>query len=132
MGDDAKRAQVEAFIRDQIDSVPHIEALLLLWNHRPQTKTIEEVAGALFVEHDVARKILQDLTRQSLLTAATGPPQSYSYAAGSADRDRLIAAVDETYRRELIRLTRMIHAKGSQAAREFARAFRFTKDKEGK
>ena len=132
MGDDRPEKQVEAFIRDQIDSVPHMEALLLLWNHRPQARTLEEMASALFIARDLAKKILHDLTQQSLLEADAGPPQRYSYAAGSTDRDRLMTAVDETYRRDLVRLTGMIHAKGSQAAREFARAFRFTKDKEGK
>jgi predicted ArsR family transcriptional regulator len=132
MDEEQPKAQVEAFIRDQIDSVPHMEALLLLWNHRPKARTIEEMASALFVARDTAKKILQDLTRQSLLETDAGSPPRYSYAAGSADRDRLMTAVDATYRRDLVRLTGMIHAKGSQAAREFARAFLFTKDKERK
>ncbi len=130
MGNEQKETQVEAFIRDQIDSVPHMEALLLLWRHRPQARTIEEVASALFVPPDVAKKILQDLTRQSLLETDAGIAPAILICCRSADRDRLMTAVDETYRRELVRLTGMIHAKGSQAAREFARAFRFTKDKE--
>jgi hypothetical protein len=132
MGDEQRETQVEAFIRDQIDSVPHMEALLLLWNYRPQSRTIEEMASALFIAPDRAEKILQDLTRLSLLEADARPLQRYSYATGSADRDRLMTAVNETYRRELVRLTGIIHAKGSQAVRDFARAFRFTKDKEGK
>ena len=28
-------AEVRQFLLDQIDSVPHLEALLLLWNSRP-------------------------------------------------------------------------------------------------
>ena len=34
------------------------------------------------------------------------------------------------YRRELVRITRMIHAKGPAGARAFARAFKLTSDKD--
>ena len=43
-----------------------------------------------------------------------------------------MAGLDTAYRRELVRITRMIHAKGRAGARAFARAFKLTnaKDKE--
>jgi DNA-binding MarR family transcriptional regulator len=128
--EDQKKSEVDAFIRDRIDSVPHMEALLLLWNDRPQGRTVEEMAGALFVARELARRILQDLARQGLLEPAPGQPERYSYAKGPEAQNALMACVDEAYRRDLVRLTRMIHAKGPQSVREFARAFRFTKDKE--
>jgi len=40
----------------------------------------------------------------------------------------LMEELDRTYRRELVRISRMIHSKASPAVREFARAFKFTKD----
>ena len=52
-------ADVDGFIRDHIDSTPHLEALLLLWNDRPQGRTVDEMAHALFVTADAARNILQ-------------------------------------------------------------------------
>jgi hypothetical protein len=36
--------------------------------------------------------------------------------------------VDATYRRELVRISSMIHSKPSPAVRQFARAFRLKKD----
>jgi hypothetical protein len=39
-------------------------------------------------------------------------------------------AVAVTYSRELVRLSTLIHSRASLAVREFARAFRFTKEKE--
>jgi len=36
--------------------------------------------------------------------------------------------VDETYRREVVRVSTLIHSKPSSPVRDFARAFRFTKE----
>ena len=55
--------------------------------------------------------------------------RSFPLRAG-ADKDELIAAVDSAYRKELIRISRLIHSKPSAAVREFARAFRIKKDRD--
>ncbi|WP_348269841.1 hypothetical protein P8936_00075 [Edaphobacter paludis] len=119
--------EVDAFILDQIDTVPHLEALLLLWNNRPKQWTVEEMANALYVSSGVARNILQGLTRRGLL-ARHGVPELYRYESGK--RDGLVQAIDAAYRRNLIRISRMIHSKAAPGIREFAQAFRFTKDRE--
>lgn len=119
--------EVDEFILEQIDTVPHLEALLLLWNSRPKQWTVEEMANALYVPSGVARNILQGLARRGLL-ARQGAPDLYGYESGK--RDGLIQAVDAAYRRNLIRISRMIHSKAAPGIREFAQAFRFTKDRE--
>lgn len=121
---------VDEFIQKEIDSVPYLEALLLLWNTRPKQWTVEEMASALYVAPAEARSILQTLTRRNLLNAGSATPERYCYASDSGKRDSLIQAVDTTYRRDLIRISRMIHSKAAPAIREFAEAFRFTKDRE--
>ena len=118
--------EVDAFIRRDIDSVPHLEALLHLWNNRSRVHGVEDMARTLFIDHDQTAGVLDDLAGLTLLVRENA---GYRYA-GSPERDRLMTAVDLTYRRELVRVTRMIHSKGSQAARAFSRAFRFTKDRE--
>lgn len=117
---------VDQFIRDRIDTVPHLEALLLLWNSRPRQWSVDEMAQGLFVDSNAARRILQDLARQRLIQ---GYGDEYSYQPDTASHDRLIEAVDATYRRELIRITRMIHGKAPASVRAFADAFRI-KEKE--
>lgn len=47
----------DKFILDEIDSVPHLEALLLLWNNRPKQWTSREIADALYVAPGLAQKI---------------------------------------------------------------------------
>jgi hypothetical protein len=122
----AKRI-AEQFILDEIDSVPHLEALLLIWNSRPVSWSAEQMAQRLFVHPDAADRILQDLTRKNLIGLEAGTDRRYAYVS-TADRDQLMASVDETYRRDLVRLSRAIHAKGSPALQDFLRAFRLKKE----
>jgi len=120
---------VDRFLEDQIDTVPHLEALLLLWNSRPKEWSIEEMAKALYLAPEAAKEILDDLVRRRLISAIMGNTESFRYDP-ETDKDLLMAAVDSTYRRELIRVTRLIHSKASASVRAFARAFRIKKDRE--
>lgn len=119
-----RRVEVDHLILDEIDSVPHIEALLILWNNRPRTCAVEELAGLLFLPQDRTRQILEDLQQRALIVSGeTGSSYNSAYP-----RDHLMADVDRIWRRELVRVSNMIHSKASPAVREFARAFRFKKD----
>jgi hypothetical protein len=119
------RPDVDRFILEQIDSVPHLEALLLLWNTRPRRWTNDELARYLYIPSDRTRQIMRELQQRDLVVCES---DACLYNA-SETRDPLMAAVDHTWRRELVRLSNMIHSKASPAVREFARAFRFKKDK---
>lgn len=129
-GPDPIEQAVQQFIYDQIESVPHLEALLLLWNSRPQPWLTTNLAKRLYVDEPVARRLLQDLARRQLVDAAADPPDSFRYKSESAERDQLIAAVDATYRREVVRISTLIHTKPSASIQAFARAFRLTKERE--
>jgi hypothetical protein len=120
---------VDRFLRDQIDTVPHLEALLLLWNSRPKAWTVVDMANALFLAPQSAREILGDLVRQRLIAPVPETGESYRYEP-EPEKDQLLASVDSTYRRELVRISVMIHSKPSAAVRAFARAFRIKKDQE--
>jgi predicted ArsR family transcriptional regulator len=63
---------VDQFILDKIDSVPHLEALLLLWNSRPAEWSAEELAKRLYVDRSLARKLLEDLTREEIVVRVPG------------------------------------------------------------
>ncbi len=121
--------EVDRFILQEIETVPHLEALLLLWNSRPKEWTVEEMAGALYVAPGTAHSILQRLTRRGLL-ANPESSESYRYESVSSKRDCLIEAVEAAYRRDLVRISRMIHAAAAPAIRDFAEAFRFKKEEE--
>jgi hypothetical protein len=121
--------EVDQFIHTEIETVPHLEALLLIWNSRPQPWTVENLAQRLYISVESVQILMEDLVRRSLVAPAPGSSESYRYQSDSNEKDRLMASVDDVYRRELIRVSRMIHSKPSAAVRAFARAFRITKER---
>lgn len=116
--------QVDQFILDEIDSVPHLEALLLLWNSRPRQWPVTELAGSLYIPAERTQSILLDMEKRGLIQTDSG---LCCWNAASAHAE-LMQHVDRIYRRELVRISSMIHSKASPAVRQFARAFRLKKD----
>jgi len=121
--------QVLKFVLDEIDSVPELEALLLLWQNRPAAWNVADVARRLYIGPDEAQAVLADLSRKGLLTTDPEKPDSYRYESESAERNQLMGSTEAVYRRQIVRISTLIHSKPSSAVRDFARAFRFTKEK---
>ena len=130
MEGDTRRLQVDRFILAEIDSVPHLEALLLLFNSRPKMWSIDEMGQSLYVHNDVASKILENLVQRNLIAASPKAPQVFFYSQDEENRNQLMQDVDAVYRKEVVRISSMIHSKAPAGLRDFARAFRIKKDKE--
>lgn len=126
---DENQDEVLRFIEEEIDSVPELEALLLLWQQRPNPWRIEDLAKRLYIGVDETYSILLDLKRKRLISAVPEQAGVYLYDSESRERDRLISGTEELYRRHIVRISTLIHSKPSSAVRDFARAFRFTKEK---
>lgn len=118
------------FILDNIDSVPHLEALILFWNSRPVGWTCEELASRLYVPSEHVSAIIRDLVRMQFVQEIQAGPAKYAYVSRSPEQDDLMHRVDEAYRRDLVRISTMVHSKASSPIREFARAFRIRKDRD--
>lgn len=113
------------FIARRIDSVPHLEALLLLWENPSVVWTEEEISRRVYVSHDKARAILQDLARHGFVAAAE-VSGGYRYAQ-DWDEAQIMQQVAVSYRQNIVRVSNLIHSKAaSEAVQEFARAFNFT------
>jgi len=123
------KKEVDSFILNEIESVPHIEALLILRNRRSESFSIEQIAAQLYIPPESAQNILQDLVRRALVTSLSEEDSRYQYSS-SPEREALMQEVEITYQRELVRVANMIHSKASNAVRDFARAFRITKEKD--
>lgn len=121
---------VYQFILEHIDTVPQLEALVLLWTTRPRGWTCEELGARLYVPPDKVGDLLRDLVRKWFVSESTQLPTRYSYLPKSNEQDEMLARVQEAYKHELVRISTMIHAKASSSVREFARAFRFKKDQD--
>lgn len=122
------RQQVDRFIVDEIDSVPQLEALLLFWNNRPKIWSSESLARALYVPAEISDDILRHLAQRNLISEVAGMEGEFALNADSEEKEHLLASLDAIYRRELVRISNMIHTKASRAVRDFAQAFRLKKE----
>jgi hypothetical protein len=84
----------------------------------------------LYIPKDRVEVLLADLIREDLVSVTQGNPQVYGYNSVSIEQDQMIASVDATYRREVVRVATLIHSRPPSSLRDFARAFRFKKDRE--
>jgi hypothetical protein len=128
MSRDEPAEEVLRFITDQIDTVPHLEALLLLWEGRGRLLSTEQVAAKIYVPIEQAGRILEDLLRRRLVKMGPSATE-YEFDARWDATGEFMPRLATTYRRHLIRIATTIHAKASPAVREFARAFEPKKDK---
>jgi hypothetical protein len=118
------------FIHEHIDSVPHLEALILLWNSRPVGWTCDELASRLYVRSEQVAGVIRDLVRLQFFQEQPGDPLRYSYFPRSDEQNEMMRLIDDAYRRDLVRISTMVHSKASSPVREFARAFKFRKDRD--
>ena len=116
------------FIAENIDSVPHLEALILLWNSRPVGWTAEELSSRLYIHPEQVSLVMLDLVRLEIARELSGTPIRYTYFQRSDKWDDFMHRIDSAYRRDLVRISTLIHSKASSPVREFARAFRIRKE----
>ena len=122
-------ARVLQFLAERIDTVPQLEALLLLWENPQRQWSEEELAARIYVGRQVAATILQALQRQQLATAGPGSPVRYLYNPQWDASGEVMPELAATYRRHLVPIATFIHSRASTAVREFARAFDLKKDR---
>jgi DNA-binding MarR family transcriptional regulator len=120
---------VEQFLLDSIDTVPQLEALLLLFQSPGTVWTVMELAARIYVNDKQASGILEDLTRRALIARIEQSPATYQYIERSPEQSTLLDQVAQSYRTQLVQVTRLIHSHASGSVRDFARAFRL-KDKD--
>ncbi|HEU4655487.1 MAG TPA: MarR family transcriptional regulator [Steroidobacteraceae bacterium] len=118
--------EVLQFLTDYIDTVPQLEALLLLWENPHTTWTESEIAARIYVRPETAAEILRTLVRRGFVKAQEGG--GYRYESQWDKRDTM-ATVANAYRQNLIPVSTFIHSKASSSVREFARAFEFKRDR---
>lgn len=122
-------ARVLQFLAERIDTVPQLEALLLLWQDPQRLWSEEELAGRIYVGRQVAATIMQALQRQQLITAEPAATIRYRYDPQWDPSGEVMPEVAAAYRRHLVPLATFIHSRASTAVREFARAFDLKKDR---
>jgi hypothetical protein len=125
MADDSLPDDLREFILRYIDSVAHLEALLLLHGNPEETWTVARSAQRLYVTEQQASDVLNRLCADGFLSCEN---DVYRYAGQSQEQRAVIDRLAEAYTRQLIPITNIIHAR-PRRIREFADAFKFRKDR---
>ncbi|HWD98588.1 MAG TPA: hypothetical protein VG345_06115 [Bryobacteraceae bacterium] len=123
-----EEGDVFRFLFARIDSVPHLEALLLIWRSRPRPWHAADISANLFIEAKEGEKLVHDLLRRGLIAVSASDPSCFRYPEGDAQQEAMMKAIEETYRKDLIKVSRFIHSKQRNSMSDFADAFRFRKD----
>jgi hypothetical protein len=116
---------VRRLIVDLIDSIPELEAILLLRAHRDRAWTAEEAGARLYVSVTVAAHVLAVLAERGFVARAA---LGFRYAPATPELDQLVATLATVYAQNLIAVTHLIHSKPATSIRQFADAFRLRKD----
>lgn len=117
---------IARFVLESIDSVGHLEALLLLSRDGEQRWTVSDIARRLYVSEQQAELILQDLEGRQLIERDGA---RYHLHAGTAELAALLADLRRVYSTHLIQITNIIHAKPRSRVQEFAEAFNLKRGK---
>lgn len=112
------------FIAQYIDSIAHIEALLLLRDSPGQDWTIEKVASRLYITEAESIRVLSDLERNGFFARSD---DHYRFACRSPELEELSRRMAQLYRQKLIPVTNLIHSK-EKRVQQFADAFRLRKE----
>lgn len=124
----AEDQEVLQFILERLETVPHLEAALLIWQNQSVEWTADLLASRIYVSSARGRSILEDLARQGMLRKREPDGEVFMYdPAWDAERG-MLPRIADLYRRQLVRVTKLIHSKGSSSVREFARAFQIKKE----
>jgi hypothetical protein len=100
--------ELYAFLFEHVDSVPHMEALLQLWDSRPKVWPLSELAARLHLEPPAAQSILSDLVRRGLATASAEAPRRFGYLS-TLHNDSMIDVLARAYRTDLVRISTALH-----------------------
>lgn len=128
MGEEEIPDDMRRFILARIESVPHLEALILARGNPGTVWDADELARRLFTNREVAAGLLRDLCVGGFLVARAGDPPRYRYGPSSAGLTETVSRLAEVYAKHLIPVTLLIHARGASKLQQFADAFRIRKE----
>jgi hypothetical protein len=116
------------FLEECIDSVPQLEALLIMFDEPGRRWTVADIGARTYVSPPEATRVLDRLARGKLVQ----PDDSGALFQIRLDDDEtraLIGEVARTYRANLTHIATFIHEKAPAPVKEFARAFDLKRDR---
>ena len=128
MDDRGISQDVRTLIIERIDSVVHLELLLLLHANAGRAWTAADVAQELRIDASWAAGQLGELAARGLLAPAADQPGAFRYAPGSPELDAAVTQLAKDYTERRVTVITLIFSKPVDKLRSFADAFRLRKD----
>jgi hypothetical protein len=120
--------EVREFVLRYVESVEHLEVLLLLHRSPQAAWTAERVSAELRTSPVSTAQRLALLRSQGLLEQARENSSAYRFHSGSANA-AVVAQLAEAYKERRHAIIDLIFSKPLEKVRVFAEAFRIRKDK---
>ena len=117
---------VRRFLFSNIPSVPHLETLMLLWREQERAFLVDEIASRLYVSVDVAKALVEDLSKAELL-GEDGDESRYRVRTEPPELRALLQELDRTYSRQVRAVAELIHSNVDRKAHRFATSFYWRK-----
>ena len=111
------------FILTTVESVPYLEAMLLLRRESELPWDTRRLADRLFIGEKKAEGLLQALLAVGLLVLAEEPKSAYRYRPAAPELAAMVDRLAEFYASSLVEVTNLIHVTHDRSAEKFADAF---------
>lgn len=118
-------ADVRRFLLAVIESVPHLEALLLLRADPMASWSSDAMAARLYIDESFASRLLTDLQARRLAQHEAG---HWRFDARDAEIVRIVDRLAGVYARHVVEVAELIHSTSDRKAQRFADAFRWRKE----
>lgn len=128
MTDEPIPDDVKRFILTSVESIPHLEALLLLRGNPAVEWDAGGITRRLYITDKVAQELLAKLREAGFIAASSDDIPLYRYSPASTAMERLVDRLADVYKANLVAVTTLIHDKSGQQVRKFADAFKLRKE----
>jgi hypothetical protein len=120
--------ELRQFVEYNIESVPQLEALLLLRKEPDRAWSAIDIAKALYIQEEASTALLVDFVRREFANYSTSDATKIIYRARDQTTDRLIDELQAAYQDRRVAVISLIYSKPLNKVQTFADAFRFGKE----
>jgi hypothetical protein len=118
--------EVRRFVLTSIPSVPFLEAVLLMRGDRTRAWDAQRLAHALYTRKKLAADLLHEVVEAGI--AQPDGANTFTYSPATPELGKLLDALAESYSKNLVVVTDLIHSRLERRAQQFADAFRWKKE----
>ena len=123
-------AELRRFLQSNALTIPHIELILLLHRGPAVAWSPAEAARRLYLPEARAADLLSQVEAIGAVERAEEASTAWYYRPATPELASLLHVLDAVYAKNLVAVTRLVHAARDASAEQFARAFDFRKDRQ--